>query len=78
MTIADALERDDGPYDEDLLRKVKEAMPVQPWPTGAAKLAANELGVTPRRLSGAISELVKRGVFKLQVNGELYDPAPKR
>jgi transcription elongation factor Elf1 len=64
--------------DEEFLQKVREAMPAQPWPTGAARLAANRLGVSPRRLSVAIDQLVKRGVYKMQVNGALYEPVPKR
>lgn len=68
---------EDEPYSEEFLRRVMASMPAQPWPHGASKLAASELQVSPRRLSGAIDELVKRGVFKLQVNGELYEPIPK-
>lgn len=77
VDITDTLQPSDELYDEEFLQKVKEAMPPQPWPTGAAKLAARTLGITPRRLSGALSELVRRGVFKLQMNGELYEPVLK-
>jgi len=77
VDITDTLQPSDELYDEEFLQRVKETMPPQPWATGAAKLAARTLGITPRRLSGAISELVRRGVFKLQMDGELYEPIPK-
>jgi predicted Zn finger-like uncharacterized protein len=60
---------------EDLLQKITEAMGPQPWQDGAAAIAANKIGITKRTMSSAVSTLIKRGVFKVQVDGQLYVPA---
>jgi hypothetical protein len=67
----------DEPVDEDFLKKVQKALPPQPWPTGSSKLVAARLEVPHRKVAEAITELVRRGGLKLQMNGELYVPAPK-
>jgi hypothetical protein len=59
---------------EDLLQKVTEAMPPQPWPDGAAGVAAKAIGIPKSTMSSAISELIRRGVFRVQVDGQLYAP----
>jgi hypothetical protein len=61
---------------EEFLQQVKSAMPVQPWPKGAAKTAAAQLGVTQDAVDKAIRELIRRREFKLQFDGELFDPIP--
>jgi hypothetical protein len=46
----------------------------QPWPKGQSRLVAIELGINPTALGSAVSELMRRGVFKPQVDGVLYVP----
>lgn len=58
--------------DEEFLQRVRDTMPPQPWPTGAAKEAATKLNVPANAVTKAISALVDRGVFKLQVDGKLF------
>jgi hypothetical protein len=64
------------PITEAFLQKVAQAMPPQPWPPGAAKACARQLGITQSTMSEALTELIKRGVFKTQINGVLYVPVP--
>ena len=62
------------PLDENLLDKVRKELPIQPWPTGTNKRVAEKLGITPRQASKAANELIKRGEYKVQINGTLYEP----
>lgn len=59
---------------EGFLEQVKAIMPPQPWPSGAARRVAEQLGASPKLVSRAVQQLVTRGVFKLQVDGKLYEP----
>jgi hypothetical protein len=61
------------PIDEELLNRVKEAMPTQPWPHGAARTVAVMLGIQKPIVDEAVEELTKRGVFKRQYEGVLYE-----
>lgn len=58
--------------DEEVLKSVEQAMPPQPWPKGATKRVAAELGLSTQMARGAVNELVRRGVFKPQIDGQLY------
>lgn len=60
--------------DEQLLKRVKEEMPPQPWPTGAHKAVAERLRVSPTLVTRALQELTKTGVFHPQIDGVLYAP----
>jgi hypothetical protein len=62
---------------EEVLRLVKGAMPAQPWPSGAAREAALELGLQHRTVSAAIQTLMERGDFAYQINGRLYRTSPQ-
>jgi hypothetical protein len=59
---------------EDLIQKVREAMPPQPWPDGAAAVVSKNLGIPKKNVSSALTVLIRRGVFKVQVDGRLYAP----
>ena len=48
-------------------------MPKQPWPTGAAKEVAVQLGVPNSLVAAAIAELIKRGIFMTQIDGRLNE-----
>jgi hypothetical protein len=60
--------------DEEILELVRAAMPTQPWPTGARRKAAEELGLPVNVVGKAIDQLMIRGVFKAQVDGQLFVP----
>jgi predicted RNA-binding Zn-ribbon protein involved in translation (DUF1610 family) len=62
------------PLAEEFLKKVAELMGPQPWPKGQALLAAGKLEVNPRLVGRATQELIRRGVFKPQIDGKLYAP----
>ncbi len=59
---------------EEILEKVKTALPAQPWPKGTHKEVAEKLGLASNVVSKHIYELIRRGVFKPQVDGVLYEP----
>jgi len=61
---------------EDFLNAVQSMMPAQPWPSGAGRTAAKQLAVSPTEVSRAVNELIRRGVYKPQINGVLYEPIP--
>jgi hypothetical protein len=57
---------------ENILTLVQQAMPPQPWPKGAAKAAAVKLGLPHSLVSDAVTELIKRGTFDMQIDGTIY------
>ncbi len=57
----------------EILAKVKDAMPPQPWASGASKVVAEELGIDYPIVRGAVQILVAQGVFKLQKDGKVYE-----
>jgi len=60
---------------EDIIENVKKALPAQPWPKGTGQKVAKDLGISNNDINRVIDLLIKRGDFKLQVNGILYEPA---
>lgn len=60
-------------YDEDFLKKVEQELPEQPWLKGVDKEVAKTLSVSNARIKKAINELIRRGIFKHQVNGEVIN-----
>ena len=59
---------------EDFLKAVQSLMPSQPWPSGAGRDVAKKLAVSPSEVSRAVNELIRRGVYKPQIKGVLYEP----
>jgi len=59
---------------EELLEKIRKELPTQPWPKGIHKTVAEILRLDTRTVSFHITELIKRGVFKPQIEGILYQP----
>jgi hypothetical protein len=57
--------------DEALLDAAKGYLPPQPWPSGVHKELAEKLGLTPSQASKYIAELIRRGDYMEQVDGEL-------
>lgn len=59
--------------DEELLIKIKEKLPPQPWETGIHKKIAFELEVSNKLVSIAIQQLIAKGIFKQQIDGEIIE-----
>lgn len=62
------------PLSDQVLEAISEAMPEQPWPSGAHRTAAESLGIPLRIVRRAVDELIRRGVFQVQIEGKLYAP----
>ena len=58
--------------DADLLAAVKEILPPQPWPNGIHKEVAEKLGLTNGQVAKYVKELIRRGDFMEQIDGELF------
>jgi hypothetical protein len=71
----DASKRPRVPLTDEVIAKVEHAMPPQPWPKGASRKVAEELGLPQGTVADALKELVRRGRFKVQLDGRLYDEA---
>jgi hypothetical protein len=54
---------------EDVLEKVENLLPAQPWPTGVHKEVAEQLNLPIKLVSSAIQELIISGKFFHQIDG---------
>lgn len=61
--------------DENILEKLKNVLPVQPWEKGIHRIVAGTLNLPLNVTRHHISELIRRGVFKPQIDGILYEPS---
>ena len=59
---------------EELIEIVRKEMPPQPWDKGSAKALAKKIRQPYAEVDRAVQELIDRGVFKMQINGVLYEP----
>jgi predicted RNA-binding Zn-ribbon protein involved in translation (DUF1610 family) len=57
---------------EEFLGKVAELMGPQPWAKGQSLAVARALDASPGLAGRATQELIRRGVFKPQIDGKLY------
>ncbi len=58
---------------DELLDRIKQALPPSPWPKNVHKNVASIVGITNKLSHKGINELVKRGMFPLQKINE-QDP----
>lgn len=58
---------------EELIARVKNILPPQPWPTGTHKQVVEALGITKGQYDRAIVELIKRQEVYQQIDGILLD-----
>lgn len=58
---------------EEIISKVKDLLPNQPWPKSIHKQVAKQLGLSNSIVQKAVEELIKRRIFKQQIGGSLYD-----
>lgn len=59
------------PVSEEIITRVNELLPKQPWPTGTHKMVQQKLGITSAEFKKACEELINRGVFLRQIDGVL-------
>jgi hypothetical protein len=60
--------------DEVLLEKISALMGKQPWPEGQSGRTAVALGISKAEVRTGVEELIRRGTFLRQFEGELYAP----
>jgi hypothetical protein len=60
---------------EGLLESVRKAMPPHPWPKAIHRAVASQLGQSPSLVWRAITELIRRGEFLMQIDGKLFTEA---
>jgi len=60
-------------FDEEILQNVMEMLPEQPWPQGIHLEIADKLQVKPTLASKYVGELIKRGHFRKQSDGEVVE-----
>lgn len=58
---------------EGILNQVKDLLPEQPWPKDIHKEIAVKLGCSNQLISKATKELIRRGIYKEQIDGRLYE-----
>ena len=59
--------------DEELLDKIRNCLPKQPWETGIHKVVAKELNTSNKIVSTAIQVLIAQGDFKQQIDGKVIE-----
>ena len=57
----------------ELITKINDALPPQPWKPGVHGQIATKLGVSRPQVSAAINDLIARGVRNRQRNGVVFD-----
>jgi len=67
---------DVSPNFSEIKEIVKNEMPSQPWPKGASKNLSIKHGIKQELIQSAINELTLEKVFKIQIDGKLYDILP--
>ena len=58
---------------EELIAQVRAELPGQPWPTGTHRPIRAKLGLSSITYNRIVDELIRRGVFKKQIDGGLID-----
>jgi predicted RNA-binding Zn-ribbon protein involved in translation (DUF1610 family) len=59
---------------EEVISLVQKSLPAQPWPKGTSQRVAEELHLPHSTVHAAVQELIRRGVFRVQIEGKLYTP----
>lgn len=59
--------------DEETIEKVKNLLPEQPWNKGVHIVVAEKLEIENKIVQSAIRVLIKRGIFKNQINGNIIE-----
>lgn len=56
---------------EELVEKVREKLPAQPWPKQIHRTVAEQLGIPSQIVQKAIQQLILKGIFHDQVDGQI-------
>lgn len=59
--------------DEDLILKIKNELPEQPWEKGIHKEVAKKLNISNKISSSGIQQLIANGDFKMQTDGKIIE-----
>ena len=59
--------------DMEQVSRIKDELPMQPWPKGTSHKIADKLGISHSCVVAAIAYLIEQGVFYTQMSGKLYD-----
>jgi predicted RNA-binding Zn-ribbon protein involved in translation (DUF1610 family) len=59
---------------EEILALVQKKLPPQPWPKGTSQRIADESQLPHSIVTLAVQELIRRGLFNVQIDGKLYVP----
>ena len=59
--------------DEELIEKIKNKLPKQPWEKGIHKLIAKELNISNKLCSIGIQQLIANGDYKMQIRGKIIE-----
>lgn len=65
------------PLTEEVIEKIKIALPEQPWPRQIHKVVADSLGLPHQQVQKAIQHLIRMGIFLDQVDGQVCTTAEK-
>ncbi len=57
--------------DEEILLKIQEKLPIQPWQKGIHKIVAEELNIPNKLVTIAIKQLIVKGIFNPQIDGKV-------
>jgi hypothetical protein len=76
VTSIPTVKSDETILTDEILKRVEESMPPQPWPKDASKQVAEKIGISKHVMTKAVNELIRQGVFKPQIDGTLYAPLP--
>ncbi len=55
------------------IEKIKNELPEQPWIKGVHKIVAERLNLPTKTVQTGIAVLIKRGVFKNQIDGKIIE-----
>jgi hypothetical protein len=59
--------------DDEILTKIQNMLPAQPWETGIHKIVAAKLDVSNKLVTMAIKQLISKGIFKNQIDGQVIE-----
>lgn len=62
-------------FSEATLDAVRQLLPAQPWPRGTHRQVRQRLGLSGTQYQRIVDELIRRGDFKLQRDGQLFEPS---
>ena len=62
---------------EEIIQKVREQLPEQPWPTGTHRKIAESLHLPANLVTKAVQKLIRRGECYIQIEGKVYVPRDK-